>query len=268
MADEKIEVGYRQLGEKLGIDYHHKFLLYTDKTGHQYTISGWMDEENTTEKLPNGNIRVLVNAPYDGRNPDHHDFSIRNQSQKQYRETIIEAPDLSTQWGEMIKNAQSKDNIYPYDIMNQNSNAFADSVLRDVGLPEPKLDGLAIGNHLAPSSGHKLNRNIAPPKSQRDLGLSDIGDALSLDDTNSQNPLTQPIAVNASSQEVTSYLFAALMSDDDDLRYAAIDSALQTNVAQESAQQAQQAVIAYDNQQALIEQQNQQINNPVRVMRM
>ena len=58
------------------------------------------------------------------------------------------------------------------------------------------------------------------------------------------------------------------MSDDDDLRYAAIDSALQTNVAQESAQQAQQAVIAYDNQQALIEQQNQQINNPVRVMRM
>ena len=100
------------------------------------------------------------------------------------------------------------------------------------------------------------------------MGLSDIGDALSLDDTNSQNPLTQPIAVNASSQEVTSYLFAALMSDDDDLRYAAIDSALQTNVAQESAQQAQQAVIAYDNQQALIEQQNQQINNPVRVMRM
>jgi hypothetical protein len=83
-----------------------------------------------------------------------------------------------------------------------------------------------------------------------------------------QTPLTQPIAVNASSQEVTSYLFAALMSDDDDLRYAAIDSALQTNVAQESALQAQQAVIAYDNQQALIEQQNQQINNPVRVMRM
>ena len=29
---EKIEVGYRKLGS-LRYDYHHKFLLYTDKTG-------------------------------------------------------------------------------------------------------------------------------------------------------------------------------------------------------------------------------------------
>ena len=37
MANEKIEVGYRHIGS-LGVDYHHKFLLYTDKTGKQYTI--------------------------------------------------------------------------------------------------------------------------------------------------------------------------------------------------------------------------------------
>ena len=54
-----------------------------------------------------------------------------------------------------------------------------------------------------------------------------------------------------------------LMSDDDDLRYAAIDSVLQTNVAQDFAEQAQQVAQAYDQQQAQI----QQMNNPVRVMK-
>lgn len=39
--DEKIEVGYRKIGEVLGKDYHHKFLIYTDKEGAQHTISGW-----------------------------------------------------------------------------------------------------------------------------------------------------------------------------------------------------------------------------------
>ena len=56
---EKIEVGYRKLGS-LGYDYHHMFLLYTDKMGKQYTISGWTDEENTNPNLPLGNIRVIA----------------------------------------------------------------------------------------------------------------------------------------------------------------------------------------------------------------
>ena len=54
MANEKIEVGYRHIGS-LGVDYHHKFLLYTDKTGKQYTISGWTGTE-ISEKLPLGKI--------------------------------------------------------------------------------------------------------------------------------------------------------------------------------------------------------------------
>ncbi|WP_372157352.1 hypothetical protein ACCP96_21755 [Xanthomonas campestris pv. fici] len=36
--DEKIEVGYRNIGAALGKEYHHKFLLYTDKEGNQRTI--------------------------------------------------------------------------------------------------------------------------------------------------------------------------------------------------------------------------------------
>lgn len=79
-----------------------------------------------------------------------------------------------------------------------------------------------------------------------------------------QDPLTQPLAVDASHAQVKDRLFAALMSDDDNLRHSALDNVMQTNVAQNFTQQAQQAVIAYDNEQA----KNQQIESPVRVMRM
>ncbi len=33
MANEKIEVGYRHIDTFANVDYHHKFLIYTDKTG-------------------------------------------------------------------------------------------------------------------------------------------------------------------------------------------------------------------------------------------
>ena len=251
---EKIEVGYRNLSSQFGVDYHHKFLLYTDKTGQQHTISGWTGEPEVG--LPMGNIRVKSNWDYDSKNTDN-PLNPNAIGQKQYRETIIEAPDLSTKWGEMIKNAQSKDNIYPYDITRQNSNTLADSVLRDVGLPEPKLDGLGIGNHLAPASGNQLDRNIVP-KAQKDLGLSDIGDVISLEETNIPH-----LAVNANSKEVVDYAFVALLSDDPVAMEKGLDQVFKTNVAQENMQQANEAVIAYDNQQAQI----QQIENPARVMR-
>jgi|GEM_PF-5827824 len=32
---EKIEVGYRNIGSFGGVEYYHKFLLYTDNTGNQ-----------------------------------------------------------------------------------------------------------------------------------------------------------------------------------------------------------------------------------------
>lgn len=65
-------------------------------------------------------------------------------------------------------------------------------------------------------------------------------------------------------QEVGNYTLAALLSDDDEVMHAALDKVFNTDVAKETIQQAEQAVIAYDNQQALI----QQMNNPVRVMKL
>ncbi|WP_314341618.1 hypothetical protein [Simonsiella muelleri] len=61
MTNEKIEVGYRNIGSALDKDYYHKFLLYTDKNGQQYnTISGWADELNPTPEFPLGKFRVLT----------------------------------------------------------------------------------------------------------------------------------------------------------------------------------------------------------------
>ncbi|MCE1176468.1 MAG: hypothetical protein LWW76_05050 [Burkholderiales bacterium] len=112
--------------------------------------------------------------------------------------------------------------------------------------------------------GGELIQNLQDPRIEhhKDYYLKQLDQSWLLSESQ-QNPLNQPIAVNASNAEVKDYLFAALMSDDDDLRYAAIDSVLQTNVAQDFAEQAQQVAQAYDQQQAQI----QQMNNPVRVMK-
>ena len=168
---EKIEVGYRKLGS-LGYDYHHMFLLYTDKTRKQYTISGWTDEENTNPNLPLDNIRVIAGMPYDSNNPDS---STRHPGQKQYRELITEASDLSGKWAEMVRNAQSKDNIYPYDFLRQNSNTIAATVLREARLKEPEKDGYGLGDHLAPGSENKLNKNLVP-KDPNKAGVLDLLD--------------------------------------------------------------------------------------------
>lgn len=174
MSDEKIEVGYRNIGAQGGVDYHHKFLIYTDKSGNQHTISGWTDDANTTDALPFGYIRVLANAPYDASNPDS---PLRHPDQQQHRETIAEGADLSDTWSAMVENANGKDNIYPYDPIRQNSNTFADSVLRDAGLRQPTQDGFF--GHLAPGSGKPLDRDVVP-RSGDDLGISNIGEAISL----------------------------------------------------------------------------------------
>ena len=187
MANEKIEVGYRHIGS-LGVDYHHKFLLYTDKTGKQYTISGWAGTE-ISEKLPLGKIHIEtglpthIGLPYDARNPDNPNnretawYSDKDGSpiapQKQYRELITEAPDLSQKWAEMVRNTKSKDNIYPYDFLNQNSNTLADVILKEAGLKQPEKDGL--GGHLAPGSGNNLHKNLVP-KDPNKAGVLDLLD--------------------------------------------------------------------------------------------
>ena len=188
MANEKIEVGYRHIGTFAKVEYHHKFLLYTDKTGQRYTISGWTGEE-TSPQLPLGKIHIEtglpnhMGLPYDANNPDNFDNRktawYKNADkepispQKQYRELIAEAPDLSVKWAEMVRNAQSKDNIYPYDYLRQNSNTLADTLLREAGFPEPEKDG--IFRHLAPGSGNKLDRNLVPQHPD-DAGISDLKD--------------------------------------------------------------------------------------------
>lgn len=195
MSDEKIEVGYRNIGTMGGVDYHHKFLLYTDKSGTQHTISGWTDDANTTEALPFGNIRVLANAPYDANNPDS---PLRHPGQEQHRETIAEGEDLSATWATMIENANSKDNLYPYDPIRQNSNTFADSVLKDAGLQQPTQDGLF--GHLAPGSDEPLDRDLVP-RSADDLGLSNIGEAISLNN-NQPGPTEFRLALAPESQQL------------------------------------------------------------------
>lgn len=174
MSNETIEVGYRNIGTAGGVDYHHKFLLYTDSSGNQYTISGWTDPDNITEALPFGNIRVFSNTPFDANNPDS---PTMHPGQRQHRETIAEGADLSATWAAMIENANSKDNRFPYDPIRQNSNTLADSVLKDAGLKQPTQDG--IKGHLAPGSGKPLDKDVKP-RSSEDLGISNIGEAISL----------------------------------------------------------------------------------------
>ncbi len=154
---ETIEVGYRNIGSVMGQDYHHKFLLYTDRNGEQHTISGWTGDEKPG--LPYGKMHVETDLPYNATNPDHPD-NANAKGQRQYLEPIAAGDDLSQTWQKMIDNAKTKDDRYPYDPQVQNSNTLADSVLRDAGLPQPKQDGM--GGHWAPASGRQLDETIKP----------------------------------------------------------------------------------------------------------
>lgn len=171
--DEKIEVGYRNIGSIAGKDYHHKFLLYTDKNGEQHTISGWTGEAKPD--LPYGRMHVEAPLPYNSSNPDHPD-NANATGQKQYREQIATGPDLSATWNKMVADAQSKSDKYPYDPQVQNSNTLADSVLRDAKLPEPKNDGFF--GHWAPASGRALDESIKPSEP----GLGNSGRTFSTSD--------------------------------------------------------------------------------------
>lgn len=227
MENEKIEVGYRNIGTIAGKDYYHKFLLYTNKYGQQFTISGWSDPEHATANFPMGKIRVqtgLQNNPpttglvYDESNPDHfnnentwlkdkHGHYIKDInghfiSQKQYREIIIEAPDLSEKWHAMTHNAENKDNIYPYDFIDQNSNSLADVILREADLPQPQKDGFT--HYFSPGSFNhnqqELNKHLIP-KDPNQTGISEgISTVLSEND-------------QYKTQDFVSQGFDALLSD-------------------------------------------------------
>ena len=278
MANEKIEVGYRHIGTFAKVEYHHKFLLYTDKTGQRYTISGWTGEE-TSPQLPLGKIHIEtglpnhMGLPYDANNPDNFDNRktawYKNADkepispQKQYRELIAEAPDLSAKWAEMVRNAQSKDNIYPYDYLRQNSNTLADTLLREAGFPEPEKDG--IFRHLAPGSGNKLDRNLVPQHPD-DAGISDLKDLSYLEEEKfKENPQyamqTQPEPAEnpkpQSKYEETMAMLQGLLNDTDG-SYAKKLLADNPDKVASFNERVQQA-LEEERQQQLVAQENQNI---------
>ena len=278
MANEKIEVGYRHIGTFAKVEYHHKFLLYTDKTGQRYTISGWTGEE-TSPQLPLGKIHIEtglpnhMGLPYDANNPDNFDNRktawYKNADkepispQKQYRELIAEAPDLSVKWAEMVRNAQSKDNIYPYDYLRQNSNTLADTLLREAGFPEPEKDG--IFRHLAPGSGNKLDRNLVPQHPD-DAGISDLKDLSYLEEEEfKEDPQyamqTQPEPAEnpkpESKYEETMAMLQGLLNDTDGsyAKKLLADNPYKVASFNERVQQA----LEEEQQQQLVAQENQNI---------
>ena len=278
MANEKIEVGYRHIGTFAKVEYHHKFLLYTDKTGQRYTISGWTGEE-TSPQLPLGKIHIEtglpnhMGLPYDANNPDNFDNRktawYKNADkepispQKQYRELIAEAPDLSAKWAEMVRNAQSKDNIYPYDYLRQNSNTLADTLLREAGFPEPEKDG--IFRHLAPGSGNRLDRNLVPQHPD-DVGISDLKDLSYLEEEKfKENPQyamqTQSEPVEnpkpQSKYEETMAMLQGLLNDTDG-SYAKKLLADNPDKVASFNERVQQA-LEEERQQQLVAQENQNI---------
>ncbi len=185
---EKIEVGYRNLGIIGGVEYYHKFLLYTDKNNNQYTISGWAGDDISVA-LPSGHMSVAVNMAYDKYNPD-----FPSADQKQYRELITIGDDLNTVWSNMAQNAATKDDIYPYDPLRQNSNTMADSILRSVGLREPTLDNLDTYSNYeywAPASGNILRKELVPIDLENNiikgLGAKAIDQLSYLDSLNPEN---------------------------------------------------------------------------------
>ncbi|MDO4642112.1 MAG: lipase [Neisseria sp.] len=68
--------------------------------------------------------------------------------------------------------------------------------------------------------------------------------------------ITQPLPKNASGQEFTDYGFAALLSDDDDHRFAALDSLMDSQVGKQLQQDARNAALAFDREQEQLRQQN------------
>ena len=68
--------------------------------------------------------------------------------------------------------------------------------------------------------------------------------------------ISQPLAKNASIQDFNNYGFAALLSDNDDSRFAALDSIMASNVGQDAERQSREAVQAHDLEQERIQEMN------------
>ena len=108
----------------------------------------------------------------------------------------------------MVRNAKSKDNIYPYDFLNQNSNNLADIILKEAGLKQPEKDGL--GGHLAPGSRNNLHKNLVP----KDPNKEEVLDLLDLSAQNNQTDNLQ--YAEQTSADKFQALIQGLKNDKDD----------------------------------------------------
>ena len=163
----------------------------------------------------------------------------------------------------MVRNAQSKDNIYPYDYLWQNSNTLADTLLREAGFPEPEKDGMF--RHLAPGSGNKLDRNLVPQHPD-DAGISDLKDLSYLEEEKfKESPQyamqTQPEPAEnpkpQSKYEETMAMLQGLLNDTDGsyAKKLLADNPYKVASFNERVQQA----LEEEQQQQLVAQENQNI---------
>lgn len=78
--------------------------------------------------------------------------------------------------------------------------------------------------------------------------------------------ISKPLAKNASTEEFREYGFAALLSDDDNKRYAALDSMLDSNVGRGLQQNADKVYAVQESEQEmarLAEEQARQVDTSV-----
>ena len=156
MPQERIEVRYKQIFGNSGM--YHKYILYTDGEGNQFSARGGPDKEGGFFDFSVNGVSINENEPfwfgpiettYGIYNEDFIDFDGESDDPA---ETIIIGSDLSSYWT-LIQ--QSMDEIrssgYRYDPSVQNSNSTVDQALKDAGLPSPQNDGPT--QNWAPGSG-------------------------------------------------------------------------------------------------------------------
>ena len=136
---EKIEVGYKKLGNIGDKSYYHKYLLYTNNNGEQFTISGFPEnnfdpsQDGSIFLFNFGNITTKVDIPYNENNSEY-------ENEEREVEIIIEEENLSVIWDNLKKTAIDIDKIFYYNPFIQNSNSTVDFILETNNLKKPEED--------------------------------------------------------------------------------------------------------------------------------
>jgi Ca2+-binding RTX toxin-like protein len=162
---ETIEVGYKPLMDANGKVFYHKYLIYTDNTGHEYYARGGPSDAPNGSPLQNlisgqsnsggnngdpsyGTI-VTEHGAYDDETVDF------DKTGTDPSEEIKSGSDLSNDWKNITDaiDAIGKEN-WPYRPVTQNSNTTVDEALDRANLPLPKKDGW--NGNWSPGSGADL----------------------------------------------------------------------------------------------------------------